>query len=93
MDRFLGDVRGKEFFLTGEEVKHTKVKRIKKGQTIEINDLKGNIFTGIVEEIKKDVVKGKILKKIPVKEEKFFLQLFLGIPNRPSKIDDLVFHS
>ncbi|HHG74146.1 MAG TPA: 16S rRNA (uracil(1498)-N(3))-methyltransferase [Persephonella sp.] len=90
MDRFLGEVKDGRFFLKGEEVKHAKVKRVKKGQIVQINDLKGNIFTGVVEDIGKDLVQGKILKKLPVKEEKFFLQLFLGVPNRPSKIDDLI---
>ncbi|WP_293447654.1 16S rRNA (uracil(1498)-N(3))-methyltransferase [Persephonella sp.] len=90
MDRFLGEVKDGRFFLKGEEFKHAKVKRIKKGQIIEVNDLKGNVFTGIVEEIEKNLIKGKILKKLPVKEENFFLQLFLGVPNRPSKVDDLI---
>ena len=90
MDRFLGGVKNNIFFLKGEELKHAKVKRIKKGQVIEINDLKGNVFTGVVEEIGKNFIQGKVLEKLPVKEEKFLLQLFLGVPNRPSKIDDLI---
>ena len=90
MDRFLGDVENNIFFLKGEELKHAKVKRVKIGQVIEINDLKGNIFTGVIEEIRKNFIRGKILEKLSVKEEKFFLQLFLGVPNRPSKVDDLI---
>ncbi len=90
MDRFLGDVEDNRFFLKGEEFKHAKVKRVKIGQVIEINDLKGNVFTGIVEKIGKNFIKGKILEKLPIKEENFFLQLFLGVPNRPSKVDDLI---
>ncbi|SNZ07887.1 16S rRNA (uracil1498-N3)-methyltransferase [Persephonella hydrogeniphila] len=90
IDRFLGKVDGERFILSDEEFHHAKVKRVKKNQHIEINDLKGNIYLGIVEDIGKKYIKGRILEKLSAEEDEFYLELFLGMPNRLSKVDELI---
>jgi len=90
MDRFIGKVEKERFILAEEEFHHAKVKRVKKGQKIEINDLSGSIYLGVVENIDKKHITGRILKKLLVEEEDFYLELFLGMPNRLSKVDDLI---
>ncbi|RUM48351.1 MAG: hypothetical protein DSY47_05575 [Hydrogenothermus sp.] len=88
--RFIGEIENDFAFLKEDELKHAKVRRIKEGYKIEINDLKGNIFLAQVEEISKRYLKAKILEKLPSKELNIKINLFLAVPNKPSKIDDLI---
>ncbi len=88
--RFIGKVEDTQFIIQDEEFHHAKVRRIKKGYKIEINDLQGNVYLGVVTDIEKKSIKGKILEKIPVIEDKFCINLFLGVPNKLSKIDELI---
>ena len=88
--RFIGKVEDTQFIIQDEEFHHAKVRRIKKGYKIEINDLQGNVYLGVVTDIEKKAIKGKILEKIPVIEDKFCINLFLGVPNKLSKIDELI---
>ena len=88
--RFIGTVIKNQFILQGEEFHHAKVRRIKEKQKIEINDLKGNVYLGIVTNVEKRAVKGKILEKIHVVEGKLCINLLLGMPNKLSKIDKLI---
>jgi len=88
--RFLGKKEGNYLYLTDDELKHAKVRRIKKGEKIEVNTLDGNVYLAEVEEFNKKYLKAKILKSIEQQEGEFFLELFLAIPNRPSKIDELI---
>jgi 16S rRNA (uracil1498-N3)-methyltransferase len=88
--RFIGKIEGSYGFLTDEEFHHAKVKRIKKGYKIEINDLHGNVYLSEVEEIGKRELKAKILQKLPVEENPLKITLFQCMPNQLSKIDDLI---
>jgi len=90
LPRFIGKVEREEFIIEGEEYHHAKVRRVRERQQIEINDLKGNIYRGEVIQITKKYIKGKVLHKIEVEENPIEVELFLGIPNRPSKVDELM---
>ncbi len=88
--RFIGSVENNRFSITDEEFHHAKVRRVKEGFKIEINDLQGNIYLGQIEKIGKKSIEGIILEKIPQQEQKLSIQLFLAMPNRLSKIDELI---
>ena len=88
--RFIGKVENETAYLTEEEFHHAKVRRIKEGYKIEINDLNGNIFLAQVEEITKKYLKAKILEKIPAQDLDTKINLFLAVPNKLSKIDELI---
>ncbi len=88
--RFIGNVENNKVVLEGEEFHHAKVKRIREGEKIEINDLKGNIYLVQVEKIEKKKLIGKVLEKIEQKEEKLIINLYLCMPNHLSKVDDLI---
>jgi len=88
--RFIGTVEDGYFYLKDEEFHHAKVRRIRKDEIIEINDLKGNIYTGKVISVEKKQIVGKIIEKLYQEEEKLKLNLFLCMPNHLSKIDDLI---
>ncbi|MDQ7056250.1 MAG: RsmE family RNA methyltransferase [Persephonella sp.] len=87
---FIGTVKNSQFFIQDEEYHHAKVRRVKEGYRVEINDLNGNIYLGVITQIDKKFIKGDILEKVHVREEKFSINLFLGMPNRLSKIDELI---
>lgn len=54
-ERFIGQVEDGYAYLTEDELKHAKVKRVKTGDRIEINDLKGNVYLTEVLEITKGI--------------------------------------
>ncbi len=88
--RFIGSVEDNRFFITDEEFHHAKVRRVKEGFKIEINDLQGNVYLGQIEKIGKKSIEGIILEKIPQQEPHLNIQLFLAMPNKLSKIDELI---
>ncbi len=88
--RFIGDVENSKVILEGEEFHHAKVKRIREGEKIEINDLKGNVFLVEVEKIEKKRLLGKVLERLNQEEEKIKINLYLCMPNHLSKVDDLI---
>ena len=88
--RFIGSVKDNRFFITDEEFHHAKVRRVKEGFKIEINDLQGNVYLGQIEKIGKKSIEGIILEKIPQQEPHLNIQLFLAMPNKLSKIDELI---
>ncbi len=88
--RFIGNIENNKVILEGEEFHHAKVKRIREGEKIEINDLKGNIYLVQVEKVEKRKLIGKVLEKIEQKEEKLKINLYLCMPNHLSKVDDLI---
>ncbi|WP_457641968.1 RsmE family RNA methyltransferase [Persephonella sp.] len=88
--RFIGHTNEGFAYLTDEELKHAKVKRIREKEKIEINDLNGNVYLVEVTEVTKKYLKGKILEKLEIKEEKLKITLYQCVPNQPSKIDDLI---
>ena len=88
--RFIGNVENSKVILEGEEFHHARVKRIREGEKIEINDLKGNVYLVEVEKIEKKKLIGKVLDKIDQEEEKLKINLYLCMPNHLSKVDDLI---
>ncbi len=88
--RFIGEIKGEYAFLLNEEFHHAKVKRIKEGHKIEINDLKGNVYLSEVEEIGKKYIKAKVIKKLNIEELELKITLYQCMPNKLSKIDDLI---
>ncbi|ACO04927.1 MAG TPA: RsmE family RNA methyltransferase [Persephonella sp.] len=89
-ERFIGQVEDGYAYLTEDELKHAKVKRVKTGDRIEINDLKGNVYLTEVLEITKRYIKCRIIEKIKVEEEDFRITLYQCMPNQLSKIDDII---
>jgi len=89
--RFIGKKEGNYLILTDDELKHAKVRRINIGENIEVNTLDGNVYIGRVEEISKKFLKAKVLEKLKINDDNdLHIELFLAVPNRPSKIDDLI---
>jgi len=88
--RFIGKVEDGYVILTDEEFHHAKVKRIKKGYKIEVNDLSGNVYLSEVEEIGKRYIKARILEKLKIEEQNLKTLLYLCMPNHLSKVDDLI---
>lgn len=78
------------FYLEDDELHHAKVRRIKLGDKVEINDLNGNIYLTEVIEIKKRYIKLKEIEQLNHKDLDIKITLYQVIPNRPSKIDDLI---
>ncbi|WP_457642882.1 RsmE family RNA methyltransferase [Persephonella sp.] len=87
---FIGKVEDGRFYITGEELHHARVKRIKTSHKILVNNLKGSLYLCQIEQITKKELTGKVLEKRAFPEKKLKIQLFLGMPNRLSKIDDLM---
>jgi len=89
--RFIGRVKDRYAFLEGDEFHHAvKVRRIKEGYRIEVNDLNGNIYFTEVEKIEKKRVIAKVIEKLKIEEEKVKITLFQSMPNHLSKIDDII---
>ncbi len=88
--RFIGERENNSVFLTEEELKHAKVRRIKIGEKIEVNTLDGNVYLAEVREITKKYLKASIIEKIPQETNKVHIELFLSMPNKLSKVDDLI---
>ena len=88
--RFIGKVDGEFTYLEDEELKHARVRRIKVGYKIEVNDLNGNVYIAQVEEISKKFLKARILNSLTIQDIDIKINLFLAVPNRLSKIDDLI---
>jgi 16S rRNA (uracil1498-N3)-methyltransferase len=88
--RFIGKKENNQVFLTDEELKHAKVRHIKVGEKIEVNTLDGNVYLAEVEEITKKYLKAKVLESIKQEKSDIYLELFLSVPNKLSKIDDLI---
>ena len=89
--RFIGRVEDGYAFLKGDEFHHAvKVRRIKEGYRIEVNDLNGNVYLTEVERIEKKRVIAKVIEKLKVEEERVKITLFQCMPNHLSKIDDII---
>ena len=89
---FLGKIKDNLAILEGEEARHANVKRLRTGELIEVNDLKGNIYLCKVKEVSKKKVEAEVLEKLNPEQYKPKVQitLYLAVPNRPAKIDDLI---
>ncbi|RUM57159.1 MAG: hypothetical protein DSY60_05320 [Persephonella sp.] len=88
--RFLGKKEDKFLILNDEELHHAKVRRIKLNEIIEVNTLDGNVYLGKVIEINKKFLKAEILEKLNVEESKSSITLYQLMPNKLSKIDDII---
>ncbi len=88
--RFIGKVKEKEFILEDEELHHAKVRRVKVGEYVEINDLQGNVYLGVIKEITKKKIIGQIIDKLREEDENIKINLYLCMPNHLSKVDDLI---
>ena len=77
--------------IIGEDVRHIyKVLRVTQGEKVVINNLNGEEFLGEVENVNKQEVLIKILKKLDINNEsKLNITLFQGIP-KASKMDLIV---
>ncbi|MGB9766100.1 MAG: RsmE family RNA methyltransferase [Sulfurihydrogenibium sp.] len=88
---FIGNFEGDFLVLTDEEFHHAvKVRRIKEGNLVEVNDLKGNLFLGEVLKIEKKKVLIKPLEKVEVKQPNYRITLYQCMPNQLSKVDDII---
>ncbi len=89
--RFIGTIEDDKVILQNEEFHHAvKVKRVKEGDIIEVNNLCGTVVLAQVENVEKRKLIGKVIKNIPVEEERIKITLYQCIPNHLSKIDDII---
>lgn len=79
---FTEDIKDGYAYITGEDVRHAwKVLRLKAGDEVELNNLSGTEYTGVLEEITKDRVSVKITGESEKgNESPFEITLFQGIP-------------
>jgi len=91
LPRFIAKVEDNIAYLEDEELHHAiKVKRLKEGDLLEINDLQGNIYKAKIIEINKKYAKLEIIEKIHQEEEKLKITLYLAVPYQLSKIDEII---
>ncbi|MGL4990873.1 MAG: 16S rRNA (uracil(1498)-N(3))-methyltransferase [Sarcina sp.] len=78
-------------FIQGDDVKHIyKVLRVAQGEKVAINNLCGEEFLGEIEEVNKQEVVVKILKKLDINNESNLeIYLFQGMP-KATKMDLIV---
>lgn len=89
--RFIAKIENGHAVLEEQEFHHAiKVRRLKEGSKVEINDLKGNIYLGVIEKVEKKKAYVKLIEKIPVYEEKIKITLYQCVPNHLSKIDEII---
>ncbi|MDD7794533.1 16S rRNA (uracil(1498)-N(3))-methyltransferase [Clostridium sp. 'White wine YQ'] len=81
----------KEAIIQGEDVKHIyKVLRLQEGQEIIVNNLQGDEYLGIIDEISKSEVRVLLKEKLEVNNESpLEVYLFQGMP-KASKMDLIV---
>ncbi len=79
---FTEDVRSEEARITGEDVKHAwKVLRLSAGDVVEVNDLKGNDFIGVIREINKNEVLIQLKERAESSNESpLKLFIYQGLP-------------
>lgn len=64
MSQYLADIKETEFFIMDEEAHHVcTVARCKEGEEITVFNGKGLQYTGRIERIQKNFVRGSLLKK------------------------------
>jgi 16S rRNA (uracil1498-N3)-methyltransferase len=88
---FIGNSEGDFLILTEEEYHHAvKVKRVKEGYLVKVNDLKGNLYLAEVVKIEKNKVILKPVEKLQLKTSPYRITLYQCMPNQLSKIDDII---
>ncbi|MEZ0323471.1 MAG: RsmE family RNA methyltransferase [Hydrogenothermaceae bacterium] len=90
MYRLLGRKEGEYLIIEDDEFHHLKVLRLKEGDTVEVNDLQGNVYEGKILQITKKQAVLKQLKKVEIPEDKLNINLYLCMPNQLSKVDDVI---
>ncbi|AHF96776.1 MAG: RsmE family RNA methyltransferase [Desulfurella sp.] len=88
---FIGKFSDGYLIIDGQEYHHAiNVKRLKINDKIEVNDLNGNYFVATINKIEKKyltaVINNKVKKNIP----KTSIVLYQCLPNKLSKIDELI---
>ena len=88
---FIGKFEDDFLVLTDEELHHAvKVRRLKEGDKIEVNDLQGNIYLGEIVKIEKNKAIVRPIKKQEIKTPEYKITLYQCMPNQLSKIDDII---
>ncbi|WP_291492708.1 16S rRNA (uracil(1498)-N(3))-methyltransferase [Desulfurella sp.] len=88
---FIGKVSDSHIIIESQEYHHAvNVKKLKINDKIEVNDLNGNCFVATINKIEKNyliaIIDSKITKDIP----KTDITLYQCLPNKLSKIDELI---
>lgn len=88
---FIGKFEGDFLVLTDDEYHHAvKVRRLKEGDKVEVNDLQGNIYLGEILKIEKNKALIKPIQKQDIKIPDYKITLYQCMPNQLSKIDDII---
>ncbi|MEJ5172819.1 MAG: RsmE family RNA methyltransferase [Hydrogenothermaceae bacterium] len=90
MYRLIGRKESDYLIIEDEELHHLKVLRLKEGNTVEVNDLQGNVYEGEILQITKKQAVLKPIRKIEIPEDKLNITLYLCMPNQLSKVDDII---
>ncbi|MCX7760607.1 MAG: 16S rRNA (uracil(1498)-N(3))-methyltransferase [Hydrogenothermaceae bacterium] len=90
MYRLLGRKESDYLIIEDEELHHLRVLRLKEGDTVEVNDLQGNVYEGEIIQITKKQAVLKPIRKIEIQEDKLNITLYLCMPNQLSKVDDII---
>lgn len=94
MHRFFIDrshIKNDKFYIYGDDAKHIgKVIRLRTGDTIELCDLEGTDYIGVISHIDKDVVSGAVVKSYPsISEPSCKITLYQGLP-KGDKMDTII---
>lgn len=90
MSQYFADIKETEFFITEEEAHHlAAVARHKEGDEITVFNGKGPQFTGRIEQIQKKFVRGRLLKKVPLRLPPVELELYFA-PNSRTGLEEVL---
>ena len=90
MSQYLADIKETEFFIMDEEAHHVcTVARCKEGEEITVFNGKGLQYTGRIERIQKNFVRGSLLKKVPLRRPAVELELFFA-PNSRTGLEEVL---
>ncbi len=88
---FICKVLDNQILIDGQEYHHAiNVKRLKVNDKIEANDLNGNFFVATIQKIENQYLIAKIDYKVEKTLPHINIKLYQCLPNKLSKIDDLI---
>jgi len=88
---FICRIIDNQIIIDGDEYHHAvNVKRLKKGDKIEANDLMGNYFVGTIQTIDKKMLIASIESRIKKTTPTVKIKLFQCIPNNLKTLDELI---
>ncbi len=88
---FIGKLFNNKLIIENQEYHHAiNVKRLKLNDKIEVNDLNGNYYIATIIKIEKNYLTAKINDKVVKSVPKTSLTLYQCLPNKLSKIDELI---